>query len=87
MHQICEWVDYDKFTFYVVTLEPMKMRTLSAPLNDRLNLFYEKDINISVHILIGSKITAYLKRKFMTFSPVANLMHHHLHYIWRLWLR
>ena len=37
----------------------MKMQTLSAPRNDRLNLIFVKDINISVHILIGSKITTY----------------------------
>ena len=56
MHQICDWDKYHKFTFYVGTFEPMKIRTLSAPQNDRLNLIFVKDMNISVHILIDSKI-------------------------------
>ena len=43
--------------FDVVTFEPMKMQTLSAPQSDRLNLIFVKDVIISVHILIGSKIT------------------------------
>ena len=79
MHQICDWPEYHKFTFYVVTFEPMKMRTLSAPQNNRLNLIFVKDIDISVHILIGPK-NYDLKCKFTIFSPVANLMHHPLHY-------
>ena len=51
-----QW-QYHKFSFYVLTLEQMKIQTLSVPQNDRLNLVFEKDINISVHILIASKIT------------------------------
>jgi hypothetical protein len=35
----------------------MKIPTLLAPQNDRLNLIFEVDIKISVGILIGSKIT------------------------------
>ena len=58
MHQICDWAKCNKFMFYVVTFEPMKMGTLAAPQSDRLNLIFVKDINISVHILIGSKITS-----------------------------
>ena len=57
MHQICDWSKYHKFTFYVVTFVQMKKQTLSAPQNDRLNLVFVKDMNNSVHILIGSKIT------------------------------
>ena len=57
MHQICDWAKYHKFMFYVVTFVPMKIRVLSAPKNDRLNLIFVKDTNISVHILIGLKIT------------------------------
>ena len=57
MHQICDWAKYNKFELYVVTFEPKKMQTLSAPQNDSLNLIFVKDMNVSVHILIGSKIT------------------------------
>ena len=57
MHQICDWAKYHKFTFYVATFEPTKIRTLSATQNDRLNLIFVKDLNISVNILIGSKMT------------------------------
>ena len=53
MHQICDWVEYHEFTLYVVNVEPMKIPTLSAPQNDRPNLILVKDINISLHILIG----------------------------------
>ena len=56
LHQICNWAKYHKFTFYVVTFMLMKMHTLSAPQNDLLNLIFVKDVNISVHISIGSKI-------------------------------
>ena len=56
MHQICDWAKYHKVTFYVVTFVPMKIRTLSAPQNDRLSLVFVKNISDSVHILIGSKI-------------------------------
>ena len=52
---------------YVVTFEPMKMPTLSAPQNDRLNLVFVEDINDNIHILTG--------------STVANLMHHPLRYL------
>ena len=55
MHQICDWAKYH-FTFYVVTFVPMKVKTLSTPQNDHLKLVFVKDINDSVHILIGSKI-------------------------------
>ena len=57
MHQICNWTEYHKFTFYALIFEQMKIQTFSAPQNDRLNLIFVKDINISVHILISSKIT------------------------------
>jgi hypothetical protein len=57
VHQICDFANYHKFAFYLVTFEPMKIPTLSAPQNDRLNLIFVKDIKISVGILIGSKIT------------------------------
>ena len=57
MHQICDWAKHHKFMFFVVTFVPMKIRTLSTPKNDRLNLVYVKDINNSVHILISSKST------------------------------
>ena len=56
MHQIFDLAKYIKLMFNVVIFEQMKMQTLSAPQNDRLNLMFVKDINISVHILIGSKI-------------------------------
>ena len=46
----------------------MKIQTLSLPQDDRLCLIFVKDINISIHILIRSKITTYN----------ANLMHHPL---------
>ena len=36
----------------------MKIRTLSAPQNGSLNLIFVKDINISVHILIGFKVVS-----------------------------
>ena len=57
MHQIFDLAKYIKLMFDVVIFEQMKMQTLSAPQNDRLNLMFVKDINISVHILIGLKIT------------------------------
>ena len=41
-----------------MTFEPMKTPALSAPPNDRLNLIFVKDINISVHILIGFKVVS-----------------------------
>ena len=56
MHQICDWAKYQEFTHYFVTYEPMKKPTLSAPQNDHPNLIFVKDINISVHILIGFKV-------------------------------
>ena len=56
MHQICDWVEYHEFTLYVVTVEAMKIPTLSAPQNDSPNLIFVKDINISVVILIGFKV-------------------------------
>ena len=56
MHQICDWAKYHEFMFYVVTFEPMKMPTLSATQNDRLNLIFVNDMIISAHILIVSKI-------------------------------
>ena len=57
MHQICNWTKNQKFTVYVLTFEKMKIQTLSVAQNDCLNLVFGKDINISVHILIGSKMT------------------------------
>ena len=56
MHQVCDLAKYNKITFYAVTFEPMKMRTLSAPQNDRLNPIFGKGINISAYISIGSKL-------------------------------
>ena len=56
MHQICDWAKCYEFMLYVVTFEPMKIPTLSAPQNDRPNLIFVKDINISVLILIGFKV-------------------------------
>ena len=52
MHQICDWVKYHESTLYVVTVEPMKIPTLSAPQNDPPNLIFVKDINISVYIFL-----------------------------------
>ena len=54
MHQICDWTEYHKFTFCVVTFEPMKMGTLSAPQNVCLSLIFVEEMNINVHILTGS---------------------------------
>ena len=48
---------YHKFTFYVLTFEKMKIQILLVPQNDYLNLVFAKDMNISVHVVIGSKIT------------------------------
>ena len=48
MYQICNWTEYHKFTFYVLTFEKMKIQTLSVPQNDRLNLVFAKDINVIV---------------------------------------
>ena len=45
-----KFAKYYKFTFYVLTFEPMKMQTLSAPQNDCMNHIFVKDINISSHI-------------------------------------
>ena len=59
MHQICNWTKYHKLAFYILIFEQMKIQTFSAPWNDRLNLIIVKDINISVHIFIGSKITTW----------------------------
>ena len=59
MYQICNLAKDNKFAFYVVTFIQMKMPTLSAPQYDRRNPIFVNDINISVHILIGSKITTY----------------------------
>ena len=56
MHQIFDLAKYIKLMFNVVIFEQMKMQTLSAPQNDRLNLIFVKDINISVLILIGFKV-------------------------------
>ena len=58
----------------------MKILTLSAPQNDRLNL-----------ISYFNWLKNYdLKCKFMIFSPVANLMHHllgyHLDFFYSLYL-
>ena len=47
MHQICDMAKYHEFTLYFVTY---------APQNEHPNLIFEKDINISVHILIGFKV-------------------------------
>ena len=58
MHQICDWAKYHEFMLYVVTFEPMKIPTLSAPQNDCPEPYFVKDINISVYILIALKLTA-----------------------------
>ena len=34
------------FAFYVITFEPIKIKTCSALQNDRLNLSFVKDINV-----------------------------------------
>ena len=33
-------------TFFVITFEPIKIQTLSAPQNDRLNFSFVKDIHV-----------------------------------------
>ena len=57
MHQIFDLAKYIKLMFNVVIFEQMKMQTLSAPQNDRLNMIFVKYMHINVHILIGSNIT------------------------------
>ena len=47
MHQIFDWAKYIRLTFNVVIFEQMKMQTLSAPQNGRMNLNFVKDISIS----------------------------------------
>ena len=75
MHQICDWAKYHKSEFYAVTFVPMKIQTLSAPQNDCLDLAFVKEIQCSYSNWLKNYD---LKRKFMIFSPVANLMHHPL---------
>ena len=41
-------------TFYVITIEPIKVQTHSASQNDRLNLRFVKDKHV-----VGKKMTIY----------------------------
>ena len=36
----------EKIAFFVITFEPIKIQTHSAPQNDRLNLSFVKDIYV-----------------------------------------
>ena len=74
MHQICDWAKYHEFTLYVVTIEPMKIPTLSAPQNDRPSCERYKYQCPYFNWLQSCD----LKRKLIIFSPVANLMHQSL---------
>ena len=58
------------FAFCVITFEPIKLQTCSAPQNDRLNFSFMKDIYV-----VGEKMAS--KGRKMDLS-VANLMHHPL---------
>ena len=75
MHQICDFAKYHEFMLYVVTFEPIKIPTLSATQNNHPNLFFCKRYKYQCSYFNWLQ-SCDLKRKFMTFRPVANLMHH-----------
>ena len=78
MHQIYDWAKYHEFTLYVVTFQPLKIPTLSAPQNDRPEPYFCE--RYGYQCLYFNCLQSYdLKCKFMIGSPVANLMHHPLY--------
>ena len=78
MHQICDWAKCHEFMLYVVTFDPMNIPTFSAPQNDRLEPYFCERNEYQCSYFNWLK-NYDLKCKFMTFSPVANLMHHPLY--------
>ena len=44
--QNCKNLGLEKFAFYGITVEPIKLQTRCAPQNDHLNLIFEKDIYV-----------------------------------------
>ena len=78
MYESCKWTKYHKFTFYVVTFEKMKIRTLSVPQNDRSEPCFCKRYKYQCSYFDWLK-NYDLELIFMIFSPVANWMHHPLY--------
>ena len=53
------------FVFFVITFDPIKILTCSAPQNDRLNLSFVKDINLD-----GEKMTINSRKMLITRSTM-----------------
>ena len=56
----------EKITFCVITFEPIKIQTRSAPQNDSLNFSFVKDIHVVGEKMtrIGHKMDIWASRKF-----------------------
>ena len=46
----------EKIAFCVITLEPIKIQTHSAPQNDRLNFSFVKDIHVDALFIFVGKV-------------------------------
>ena len=64
--QNCKKTKMETFAFFVITFEPIKIKTCSAPQNDRHNLSFVKDAN-----MVGQKMAGN-GRKMAIYQSVLN---------------